>query len=260
MISTNTHTRRPLQGVARRALRLLISHCKDPSTRSLLGKYNLPEAVSLALRTHSTSEGVCHFGISVLGNLAFSNPDNRARISQICLDDVLRSMSSYRSNADLQCHGMLALTNLAHENDPNKRLISSRGGVSTVLDAMESHLGEEKVQRQACWALLTISADTVAAQRAAADGAVGAVGAAMVNFVSSPDVQQFGLWALSNVAYGSDALAKFVAKNGAPEVAQRAVYAHGEVREVVEKAEVLMKRIGPFIPRPAEGVAGKVGT
>ena len=144
----------------------------------------------------------------MLGNLAFSNADNRARIAQICLDDILGSMSSYLQNADLQCHGMLCLTNLAHENDANKRLIASHSGATTILDGMEAHLGSLKVQKQACWSLLTISGDTAAAQRAAADGSVGAVLAAMVNFISEPDIQHFGLWALTNAAYGSDALAR----------------------------------------------------
>ena len=43
---------------------------------------------------------------------------------------------------------------------------------------------------------------------------------------------------------------RFVAGSGASEVAQRAVYAHDGVMEVVGKAEELMKRIGPFIKKP----------
>ncbi|GMH98336.1 hypothetical protein TrVE_jg12919 [Triparma verrucosa] len=247
------------EGVQRRSLRLLIPLSKIPAARSTLGGYGLITVISTVLKRHyKSSEGCCHFGIRVLSNLAFSDNDNKAKIGQLALDDILRGMKEYPGNVDLQCDAMSALCNLGHESDTNKRLMASRGGVASVLDAMEEHLGSVKVQRQACWALLTVAGDEVAAKRVASDGGVGAVLAAMVNFAAEGDLQGFGLWALCNVAYGSDALARFVAQNGAPEVAQRAIYAHPELKEVVTKAEELMKRIGKYV-KPQTTIGTTIG-
>ncbi|GMI17541.1 hypothetical protein TrLO_g14803 [Triparma laevis f. longispina] len=236
------------EAVQRRSLRLLIPLSKNPSTRTLLGSYGLIPLISTLLKLHhKTSEGCTHFSIRVLSNLAFSDNDNKAKIGQLVLDDILLGMKNYPDNLELQCDGMSVLCNLGHESDTNKRLIAQRGGVSSVLDAMEGHLGSLKIQRQACWALLTVAGDEVAAKRVASDGGVGAVLAAMVNFEGEGDLQGFGIWALCNVAFGSEALARFVAQNGAPEVAQRAIYKHPGVKEVMSKAEELMKRIGKYV-------------
>ena len=74
------------------------------------------------------NEGIVHFAIRVLGNLAFGNDDNRARIGQIVIDDVLRAMQLYPQNVELQQHAMITLTNCSHGNDANKRLIANKGG------------------------------------------------------------------------------------------------------------------------------------
>jgi len=145
---------------------------------------------------------------------------------------------------------MITLTNCAHGNDANKRLIAVKGGFSCILDAMEGHLGVEKLQRQACWATLTVAGEERSARRAASDGAVGAILAAMVNFGDYRDVQLFGIWALINISLGSDALAKFVADNGAPEIAQKSVMMHPGDKEIGAKAEELLVRIGKYVKRP----------
>ena len=115
---------------------------------------------------------------------------------------------------------------------------------------MGTHLGVEKLQRQACWATLTVAGEENSARRAASDGAVGAILAAMVNFGDHEDIQHFGLWALINISLGSEALAKFVANNGAPEIAQKSVMNFPENDEIGQKAEQLHKAIGKYMSKP----------
>ena len=92
---------------------------------SSISFYHIPPNFS---QIYNKNEGIVHFAIRVLGNLAFGNDDNRARIGQIVLDDVLRAMKLYPQNVELQQHAMITLTNCSHGNDANKRLIASKGG------------------------------------------------------------------------------------------------------------------------------------
>jgi len=50
----------------------------------------------------------------------------------------------------VQEHGCAALTNLAAKNINNKTVITSEGGVSVVVSAMEAHVGHVALQEMGC--------------------------------------------------------------------------------------------------------------
>jgi Armadillo/beta-catenin-like repeat len=47
---------------------------------------------------------------------------------------------------------------MAHNSDDNRLLIVKAGGVPLILDAMQAFATDARLQRQACWALLTLAA------------------------------------------------------------------------------------------------------
>ena len=67
--------------------------------------------------------------------------------------------------------------------------------------AMGRFPGDLAVQRQGCWALLTLAASDDGADAVLAAGGAGAVVAAMVNCPSDAAVQHFGCWAVANLAF-----------------------------------------------------------
>ena len=97
---------------------------------------------------------------------------------------ILTAMESYMNKSDFQGHACVALTNIAHSDDNNKRIIAHAGGIEKILDAMEAFVGDYDLQKKAVWAILTVSAEENCAKRCAKKGAVGAVLAAMLNFSS----------------------------------------------------------------------------
>ena len=227
---------------------LLTSFATD--ARVVLGRMGAIDAVLNAMQVFGASSiGVAHFSIRVLGNLAFSCSDNRAVIAVKAVDFILVAMSTYLDNSELQKDACTTLTNVAHDNDTAKRSIAAKGGVDSILSSMERYLGDIKVQKAACWAILTVAADATAGKRAAADGAVGALLAAMVNFEDEEEIQYYSLWGLSNLAQGSDALSKFVVDNGACGIAQTAVINFPDHQGVREKAQELLQRVDAFIPK-----------
>ena len=185
--------------------------------------------------------------VRVLGNLSFGNDDNRSRIGNSCLDIILTSMSLHPSRPGFLGASMSSLSNACHGCRVNMRSLSSKGGLSGILDAMERHLGNARLQKQACWAILTASGDPKLARRAESDGCVGALLAAMVNFPSDSEISHYALWGLLNISLGSAELSRAVASSGAAEVAQAAVNNHFDNRDVNGKAEELMIRIGPYL-------------
>jgi hypothetical protein len=103
-----------------------------------MGSLGCVDLTVTAMTTYTpSSEGVAHFGLKTLSNLSFGCEDNRAVAGVKGSDAILRAMAQYPDNAGLQGDGCGALTNISHGNDANKRSIAQRGGVESVLNAME---------------------------------------------------------------------------------------------------------------------------
>jgi Armadillo/beta-catenin-like repeat len=97
--------------------------------------------------------------------------DNASQLSSertvsVLLCDVvfalrLRSRSQFRYLCITPCNthqAATAITNMAHNSDDNRLLIVRAGGVPLILDAMQAFATAARLQRQACWALLTLAA------------------------------------------------------------------------------------------------------
>ncbi|CAM9187285.1 unnamed protein product, partial [Ectocarpus sp. 13 AM-2016] len=85
---------------------------------------------------------------------------------------------------------------------------------------MQAFPGHSKLQRQACWALLTLAANDEISRVIASEGGVGAIIAAMINNADDTSVQHFGCWALANVGWGQADVQRFAREEGAIEAIQ----------------------------------------
>ena len=91
--------------------------------------------------------------------------------------------------------------NLAHNSPPNRSKLQEAGMVDAALCAMRAAPADARLQRAACWSLLTLAASDAAAREVSEKGGIAAVVAAMTNCSESDSVQHFGCWAIANVAW-----------------------------------------------------------
>ncbi|CAM9782565.1 unnamed protein product, partial [Ectocarpus sp. 6 AP-2014] len=98
--------------------------------------------------------------------------------------------------------------------------------------------GHSKLQRQACWALLTLAANDEISRVIASEGGVGAIIAAMINNADDTSVQHFGCWALANVGWGQADVQRFAREEGAIEAIQTAVQRFPGHQALVAKARL----------------------
>jgi len=60
-------------------------------------------------------------------------------------------MSVFIKKVDLCGCGCVTLTNIAHTDDNNKRIIVNRGGLEKILDAMQEFVDDFDLQKKAVW-------------------------------------------------------------------------------------------------------------
>ena len=136
-----------------RVLKDLVQEEKEKRTFASLGAIEL---VIEHMRNFGSNEPINMFGIAVLGNLAFGNDDNRARIGQKGgIDCILDGMESFIKKSELQGVSCVALTNIAHSDDNNKRIIVKKGGIEKILDVMQEYVDNFELQVSgSVWCLL----------------------------------------------------------------------------------------------------------
>ncbi|CAM9339472.1 unnamed protein product [Ectocarpus fasciculatus] len=196
-------------------------------------------------------------GVKTLAHLAFGNDVNRIEVgSSGGTAAILRAMAANPADPELQGEACTAFTNLSHNCDRNRKLVVEGGGLILILNAMQARRtprfqafpGHSKLQRQACWALLTLAANDDISRVIASEGGVGAIIAAMINNADDTSVQHFGCWALANVGWGQADVQKFAREEGAIEAIQTAVQRFPEHQALVAKARlassIILKGVG----------------
>ncbi|CAM9585820.1 unnamed protein product, partial [Hapterophycus canaliculatus] len=190
----------------------------------------VPAAVH-AMNRFPADSRVQIIGVKTLAHLAFGNDVNRIEVgSSGGTAAILCAMAASPSDPELQGEACTAVTNLSHNCDRNRRVIVEGGGLILILNAMQAsglsitNFPERpKLQRQACWALLTLAANDEISRMIAREGGVGAIIAAMINNSEDTSVQHFGCWALANVGLGQADVQKFAREEGAIEAIKTAV-------------------------------------
>ena len=136
-------------------------------------------------------------------------------------------------------HCLTSVTNLAHNSQDNRHRFIDCGGLDSLTDAMERHLNSSKVQRQGCWAMLTLAGSDETARLVAQAGGSRTLMTlinALLRHPGDSGVQQFGLWAISNMALAGSDITRRLKKAGAPEICRIAIETHARDAEVIRQA------------------------
>ena len=92
------------------------------------------------------------------------------------------------------------------------------GGVDLLVGLMIRFKASAKLVRQACWAVLSLCGTDEISRNIALRGGDSAILNAMLHHRFDAGVQQFGCWALSNLALSGEEIMRKMKKKGAVEV------------------------------------------
>ncbi|CAE7564562.1 aarA, partial [Symbiodinium microadriaticum] len=158
--------------------------------------------------------------LRALAALVFGNDVIRRHCGEKgCMRRVAIAMQNHSADGSVVIHACTALTNLAHNNADNRARYLEANGVQVLLTAMEAHFASSpKIQRQACWALLTLAGSDDASRSIVAAGGAEKIKKAMIIHKYDKGVQQFGCWAISNLALAGDDIRLLIRGTGIVEV------------------------------------------
>ncbi len=92
----------------------------------------------------------------------------------------------------LNVHACTAITNFTHNSLENRSRFIEAHGVPVLINCMHLHIDSCKVQRQACWAILTLCGSDEAAKEILVSRGEVSVISAMTRHKYDSGVQQFG--------------------------------------------------------------------
>mmetsp|Transcript_16492 Transcript_16492/g.24827 ORF Transcript_16492/g.24827 Transcript_16492/m.24827 type:complete len:194 (+) Transcript_16492:265-846(+) len=160
---------------------------------------------------------------------------------------IVISLETHTDDENVILHACTALTNLAHNSADNRGRFQEAGGVDALLVAMAAHrTTSAKIQRQACWAILTLAGSDGVSREIVSQGGDEKIMTAMVLHKNDAGVQQFGCWAISNLALAGDDIRLKIRKCGIMEVCSIALETHAENMEVVRQARHAIGVLGPL--------------
>ncbi|KAJ1442991.1 armadillo-type protein [Ochromonadaceae sp. CCMP2298] len=185
--------------------------------------------------------------IRLIAALAFGNDRFRRKSGErgvmLCL---VRAMENHPSEEMVQLHVCTALTNLAHNSLENRSRFVELGGVEVLIGVMVRFKESAKVQRQSCWAVLTLCGSDDISRMIAKQGGDSAIMNAMLTHRFDAGVQQFGCWALGNLALSGEEVCRRLKKKGAAEVCRIALETHGQDAEVLRQARNVLGVLSPL--------------
>lgn len=184
--------------------------------------------------------------LQLLGSLSYGSDAVRRRTGErgvlVCIKQAL---DAFGQNESVVLHALTALTNLSHNSPDNRHRFIEAQGMESLSATMEIHIGSSKVQRQGCWALLTLAGSDDTGKLVAQAGGGTVVINAMLSHRTEAGVQQFGLWALSNMALAGGDVTRRLRKGGCVEVCRIAIETHPGDPEVIRQARHMMSIVGP---------------
>jgi len=114
--------------------------------------------------------------------------------------------------------------------------IGSSGGGVLLAFVLNLHISTVKVQRQGMWAILTLAGTDETARAICLSGCDRAAINAMLQHRHDAAIQQFGLWAVSNMALAGSDIARRLKKGGCIELCRIAIETHPHDAEVIRQA------------------------
>ena len=193
-------------------------------------------------RWNSHLDGLCQGqAVQLLGALAFGDDLVRRRAGENgAMDMVIYAMEHYGiADEKVLLHCLTTITNLAHNSQDNRHRFLDANGLEILTDAMEVQINSPKVQRQGCWALLTLAGSDETARLVAQGGGSRTLMTLVKALLQHPNdggVQQFGLWAASNMALAGGDISRRLKKAGMAEICRIAIETHPHDSEVIRQA------------------------
>ena len=193
--------------------------------------------------------------IQLLGVMSFGQDLVRRRAGESgALVGIVSAIETHAAiDEKVLLHCLTSVTNLAHNSQDNRYRFLDAGGMDVLTDSMETYLKSPKVQRQGCWALLTLAGSDETARLVAQAGGSRALMTLIKALLQHPHdagVQQFGLWALSNMALAGADISRRLKKAGAPEICRIAIENHPQDAEVIRQARHAAGVLGNSVNAP----------
>mmetsp|Transcript_37952 Transcript_37952/g.65546 ORF Transcript_37952/g.65546 Transcript_37952/m.65546 type:complete len:638 (-) Transcript_37952:139-2052(-) len=234
-----------------RALRELI--LKDETAKATCYDAHIDEWLNRLIAQYPESSVAQSHCMRLVGALAFGNDRYRRKAGERgIMTSVAAALENHSEDENVLLHVTTAITNLTHNSMENRMRFVEIGGVELLISMMVRYKESAKLQRQACWAVLSLCGTDEISRTVAQYGGDSAILNAMLYHRFDAGVQQFGCWALSNLAVSGEAVARAMKKKGAIEVCRIAIETHPKNAEVLRQARNAM---GAFAPLPAPGNA-----
>ncbi len=228
---------------ASRSLRDII--IKDDEAKSQCLMKGLDEVLIASMKNNMFSSIAQSQCLRLIGALSYGNDHVRRRVGErggISL--ALDAMRSHVTDETLQLHACTAITNLTHNSIDNRYRFVESGGVEILVSIMNNFIKNMKLQRQACWAILTLAANDDVCLSIVANGGGTALVSAMMEHRFDAGVQQFGAWALGNLAAASDDVRRRLKINGALEACRICMETYPDDLEVIRQARTAITAMG----------------
>ena len=218
-----------------RALREII--IKDDIAKNDSLSHNLDEILIKCMKFCHKSSIASAQCLRLIGVLSYGNDNVRRRVGErngILL--ILNAMKNHENDETLQLHACTALTNLTHNSIDNRSRFLENKGVDILIKIMGIFIKNMKLQRQGCWAILTLAASDHVSKSIVIGGGGSAIISAMMEHRFDTGVQQFGAWALTNLAAAGDDTRRRLKINGALEVCRICMETYPNDNEVMRQA------------------------
>lgn len=160
------------------------------------------DAVTAALRRHSTEQKVQSAGCTVIGYLTETNrasQDAAARCGAVeAALEALRTCG--QDNAKVQESAFFALGSATVNNTDIVLGLCNAGGVEIMVTALGAHSGVERVQHNGCYTLFNMLCNTDCISRLCACGGIAAAIRAMYTHQECREIQELGCCILGSIA------------------------------------------------------------
>ena len=139
-----------------RVLRELI--LKDDIHKSICYESNIEQWLLVSIDKFNRSAIVQGHCMRLIGALAFGNDRFRRKAGERgIMTSILEAFKNHIDDETVQLHVSTALTNLTHNSMENRSRFIELGGIDLVIHMMVTYKDVAKLQRQGCWAILTLS-------------------------------------------------------------------------------------------------------
>lgn len=198
----------------------------------------LDESIVDAVKHYPSSEMVQGQCLRLLGSLVYGNDHARRRFGELGMVQlIVDCMELYMDNLTILLHCCTAITNLTHHSIDNRQRYLEANGASILVTLMAKYIDNCKFQRQACWALLTIAGSDEASRDLANANAISAINNAMLQHQYDSGIQQFGCWAIANLALAGDDIRRKIKKAGFVEICRIVLETHRDDAETIRQAK-----------------------